>query len=53
MALTGTATPGGIGQRQIALRRHGLCRVDFELAGPAAGVEIQRLLIGDLRNRAI
>jgi hypothetical protein len=38
-----------IGQRQVALRRHRLGRVDLELAGPAARVEIQRFLLDDPR----
>ena len=38
---------GRIGEREIALRRHRLGGDDLELARPPAGVELQRLLIGD------
>ena len=38
-----------IGERQIALRRHRLRRLDGELARPALRVELQRLLIGEGR----
>ena len=38
-----------IGERQVALGRHGLGRHDFELAGAAMGVELQRLLVGEGR----
>ena len=38
-----------IGERQVALRRHRLGRVDLQLAGPAHGVEFQRLLRADGR----
>jgi hypothetical protein len=36
-----------IGEREIALRRHGFGRHDLELAGAPARMEQQRLLIGD------
>ena len=36
-----------IGQRQIALRCHGLCRDNLEFAGTAARVKMERLLVGD------
>ena len=38
---------GRVGERQIALGRHRLCRHDLELSGPAARVKLKRLLIGD------
>jgi hypothetical protein len=38
-----------IGQREIALRRHRLGRNDFQLAGPALAVKIERILVGDRR----
>ena len=38
---------GRIGQRQIALRRHRLCRDNLDLAWSPARVEIQRFLVGD------
>ena len=36
-----------IGEREVALRRHGLRGDDLELAGPALGMELERFLIGD------
>ena len=36
-----------IGQRQVALGRHGLGGHDLDLAGPTARMELQSLLIGD------
>ena len=36
-----------IGERQIALGRHRFGRRDLELARPPAGMELQRLLVGD------
>ncbi len=36
-----------IGERQVALRRHRLGGVDLQLAGPARGVEFERLLSAD------
>ena len=36
-----------IGERQVALRRHRLGRVDLQLAGAAHGVEFERLLGAD------
>ena len=36
-----------IGERQVALRRHGLGRHDLELAGPALRVELERFLVRD------
>ena len=44
---------GRIGQRQIALRRHRLGGDHLELAGAAAAVEVQRLLIGEGRPVAV
>ena len=52
MASTGTATPGRVGERQVALGRHRLGRRDLELAGAALAVEQQRLLIGEGRPGA-
>ena len=43
---------GAIGERQVALRRHRLGRVDFELAGLAALVELQGFLFGEGRALA-
>ena len=40
-----------IGKAQIALRRHRLGGHDLELAGPAFGVELQRLLAREFRVR--
>ena len=37
-----------IGERQIALCRHGFCRIDFQLARLAACVKAQRFLIGEV-----
>jgi hypothetical protein len=39
-----------IGERQIALRRQRLGRRDLELAGLALAVELQRLLLGEVRG---
>ena len=36
-----------VGERKIALGRHRLGRHDLELSRPAAGVELERLLVGD------
>ena len=36
-----------IGQRQVALGRHGLCRRNLELSGPSSRMELQRFLIGE------
>ena len=47
MARTGTATPGRIGERQIALGRHRLGGGDFELAGLGAGVKGEGFFIGE------
>ncbi len=38
---------GRIGQRQVALGRHGLRRDDLELAGPTLGMELERFLVRD------
>src|SRR3546814_14337522 len=46
-AQAGRGNAGRIGQREIALGGQRLGRLNLELAGPAAGVQIQRFLIGD------
>ena len=43
---------GGIGERKVALRRHGLGRRDLELSGPAAGMKQERFLLGESRPLA-
>ena len=43
---------GRIGERQIALRRHGLRRHHLDLAGAPLGMEQQGLLVGEARPGA-
>src|SRR3546814_16754801 len=45
-AQAGRGNAGRIGQREIALGGQRLGRLNLELAGPAAGVQIQRFQIG-------
>ncbi len=42
--LYGNGDAGRIGKRKIALRRHRFGRIDFELAGAALLVEVERFL---------
>ena len=45
----GNGDAGGIGEREIPLRRHRLGRDDLEFARPAPRVELKGFLIGDRR----